>query len=130
MDLITVTRKGGLEFSIRLRDHQLTTDMSEAEGGRDAGLNPIELLAAAMGGCLAIMAQMYCDDHGYSHGDVGVSLTVEMAADPKRVAGLVADVELPADMPAQAREELRGLARQFPIPATLHGQPELAIDFV
>ena len=42
MDLITVTRKQGLEFAVGLRDHELTTDMAPAEGGHDAGVNPVE----------------------------------------------------------------------------------------
>ncbi|MEJ2218811.1 MAG: OsmC family protein [Gemmatimonadota bacterium] len=130
MDLITVTRQSGLEFKVRLRQHELTTDMSVAEGGQDAGLNPVELLGAALGACLAIMVQTFCNEHGYTDGDVGVSLTQELADGPKRVVGLVADVELPAGVPEEAREELRALARQFPIPATLQGQPRVDIDFM
>jgi len=130
MDLITVTREAGLEFTIRLRDHELTTDMSEAEGGRDAGLNPVELLGAALGGCLGIMVQKYCDEHGYSDGEVGVSLTMQLVEDPKRVAALVVDVELPEGIPEEARQELRDLVTQFPVPATLQDPPEIEIDFV
>jgi putative redox protein len=129
MDLITVTRRSGLEFSIRLRGHELATDMSPEEGGTDAGLNPVELLGAALGGCLGIMVQRYCDEHGFP-GDVAVSLTMEMAADPKRVAGLVADVELPASVPDQAREEIRTLIGQFPVPATFEGRPGVAVEIV
>lgn len=129
MSLITVTRRNGLEFGIRLRGHELTTDMAPEEGGTDAGMNPVELLGAALGGCLGIMVQRYCDDHGF-HGDVAVSLTMEMAADPKRAAGFVADVELPASVTDEAREEIRTLLRQFPVPATFAGRPEVAIEIV
>jgi putative redox protein len=129
MDLITVTRESGLEFTIHLRDHDITTDMSEPEGGHDAGCNPVELLGAALGGCLAIMVQRYCDEHGYTDGDVGVSLTAELAEDPKRVVGFVVDVELPADVPAEARQELETLAPQFPVPATLKGAPRVEMAF-
>ncbi len=128
MDLITVERERGLEFTIRLRGHRITTDMSEEEGGRDAGYNPVELLAAALGGCLGIMVQRYCTEHGYA-GDVGVSLTAELATDPKRVASFVVDVELPEDAPEAARDELRGMACQFPVPATLQDRPDVTIEF-
>ncbi len=129
MDLLTVTRREGLAFTIGLRDHRIVTDMSAAEGGADGGLNPVELLAAALGGCLAIMVQKYCTEHGYTRGDVGVSLTAELVQDPKRVSSFVVDVELPEDVPESAREELRGLASRFPVPATLQCGPRVELEF-
>lgn len=129
MDLVTVTRQSGLAFTIGLRGHRLTTDMSVAEGGGDGGMNPVEMLAAALGGCLAIMAQKYCTEHGYTDGDVGVSLTAELAQDPKRVSSFVVDLELPADVPEAARKELQGLALRFPVPATLRDAPGIELDF-
>ena len=129
MDLITVTRESGLEFTINLRDHDITVDMSANEGGHDAGCNPVELLGAALGGCLAIMVQRYCITRGYDEGDVGVSLTAEMAENPKRVAGFVVDVELPADVPAEERRKLELVAQQFPVPATLRSTPRMEMAF-
>lgn len=129
MDLITVTRESGLEFTIHLRDHDITTDLSVDEGGSDAGCNPVELMGAALGGCLAIMVQRYCTEHGYTDGDVGISLTAELATDPNRVAGFVVDVELPADVPEAGRKELEERAQQFPVPATLRTAPRVAVEF-
>jgi len=128
MDLITVTRKQGLEFAVGLRDHELTTDMAPAEGGRDAGVNPVELLACSVGSCIATMLQAYCDEHGYTDGDVGVSLTFELAADPKRIAALVIDVDLPHGVPEDAKDELRQMTEGFPVPATLRAPPQVDVD--
>jgi uncharacterized OsmC-like protein len=128
MDLITVTRKAGLEFTIRVRDHVVASDMAAAEGGRDAGPNPVELLACSVGSCIATMVQMYCDQHGWRDGDVSVSLTPELAADPKRVTALVVDLELPEGMPESAREEVRRLIDGFPVPQTLRCAPRLDIE--
>ena len=55
MDLITVTREEGLKFSVRLRDHVMTTDMSVAEGGNGDGPSPVEYLGVASGACLAMV---------------------------------------------------------------------------
>jgi uncharacterized OsmC-like protein len=129
MELITITRQEGLAFDIRLRGHQLTTDMSAQEGGCDQGCNPIELLAASVGACLAIMTQRYCNEHGYTHGDVQVTLTTELAALPKRAAAFIADIELPAGVSLADRRELSRLVAQFPVPASLHGLPSLDIEF-
>jgi putative redox protein len=129
MDLITVDRKGAAEFTIRTRNHEITTDMSAEEGGNDAGCNPVELLGAALGGCLGIMVQKYCDARGYA-GDVSVSLTMQMADAPKRVAAFVADIELPDGVPEEERERLRSIVSRLPVPATLSSPPELAVEFV
>jgi len=129
MDLMTITRQQGLSFEIRLREHGLVTDMSVPEGGQDQGCNPIELLAAAVGACLAIMTQRYCNEHGYTDGDVAVSVTTELADGPRRAAGFVADVELPAGVPPAAHAELAQLWAQFPVPATLRSAPRLDIEF-
>ncbi|MFO7892699.1 MAG: OsmC family protein [Longimicrobiales bacterium] len=129
MDLVTVERESGLKFTIGLRDHQITTDMSVDEGGADAGCNPVELMAASLGGCLAIMVQRYCTERGYTDGDVGVSLTAELADNPKRVTGFVVDVELPEDVPESEREKLKQVVRQFPVPATLREAPDVMVEF-
>jgi uncharacterized OsmC-like protein len=129
MDLITVERKDGLAFAIRVRGHVITSDMSAAEGGRDAGPNPVELLACSVGSCIATMVQGYCDAHGYTSGDVGVSLTLELATDPKRIAALVVDVALPQGMPDAARQDVKRMIDGFPVPETLRHPPQLDVEF-
>ena len=128
MDLITVERKDGFAFNIGVRGHGVTSDMSRKDGGGDAGPSPVELLAGSLGACIAMMLQSYCDRHGYTDGDVGVSLTVEMADSPKRVGGVVVDVELPADVPADKREVIRRLADLCPVHETLRNPPRMDIE--
>jgi uncharacterized OsmC-like protein len=88
----------------------------------------VELLAGSLGACIAMMLQSYCDRHGYTDGDVGVSLTVEMADSPKRGGGLVVDVELPADVPEDKREVIRRLADLCPVHETLRHPPRMDIE--
>ena len=128
MDLITVTREENLRFSVKLRDHVMTTDMSEAEGGDDGGPSPVEFLGIASGACLATMVQAYCDARGYTDGDVSVSLTLELVENPNRVGGFVLDVELPKDVPEEDRDKLKKMALRMPVPATLRGEPRIDIE--
>ncbi|NIM52675.1 MAG: OsmC family peroxiredoxin [Gemmatimonadales bacterium] len=130
MDLITVTRKGGLEFGISVRGHEVTSDMSVTDGGHDRGLSPAELLAASLGACVAMMVQGYCDRHGYTDGDVGVSLTLELADDPKRVGGIVIDVDLPEGFPDDQRDVVRRVAERCLVHETLRNAPRVDIEFM
>ena len=129
MDLITVSRKGGSEFSIRVRGHEVTSDYSEKDGGGDRGASPVELFAGSLGACVAMMAQSYCQRHEYD-GDVDVSLTVEMADTPKRVGGIVVDVELPEGVPENKKDVVRRMAQRCPIHETLANPPRVDIDII
>jgi putative redox protein len=128
MDLITVTRKDASEFNIRVRGHDVSSDMSVKDGGRDAAPSPVELLAGSLGACIAMMVQTYCKRHGYDDGDVSVSLTLELADSPKRVGGIVVDVELPEGIPEDKQEAIRRMAERCPVHETLRNPPRVDID--
>jgi putative redox protein len=128
MDLITVTHRAGLEFAIRVRGHEVTCDMSAREGGRDGGPSPVELLAGSLGACIAMMVRSYCQSHGYTDGEVAVSLTAELADDPKRVRSVVVDLEIPKDVPENRREVIRRVAQRCPVHETLTHPPEVDLD--
>ena len=127
MDLITVARKDALAFEIRVREHHVTADLSEKDGGQDRGPTPVELLAGSLGTCIAMMVQSYCRRHGYD-GDVGVSLTLELADAPKRVGGIVVDVELPDSVPDDKKDVIRRVAECCPVHETLRNPPRVDID--
>ncbi len=128
MDLITVTRESGLEFSVRVRGHEFKSDMSVADGGGDAAPSPAELLAGSLGACVAMMVQIYCDTHGYSDGQVEVSLTLELADEPKRVGAIVIDVELPNDVPDDKKDVVKRVAERCSIHNTLENCPRVDIE--
>jgi len=129
MDLITVTRKDGLEFNIHVRGHDVTSDLSEKDGGRDRGASPVELLGGCLGACIAVMVQGYCLRHGYD-GDVGVSLTMELADKPKRIGRIVVDLELPSGVPEDRIGAIKRVAQRCPIHETLKSPPGVDIDVV
>jgi len=129
MDLITVARKNALEFSIHVRGHEIASDYSENDGGADGGPSPVELFAGSLGACIAMMVQSYCSRHGYE-GDVGVSLTLELADKPKRVGGVVVDVELPEGFPEEKTDVVRRMAERCPIHETLRNPPRVDIEIV
>jgi len=129
VDLITLTRKKDLEFAISVRGHDVSSDLSVKDGGRDAGLSPAELLGGSLGACIAMMVQSYCQRHGYK-GDVSVSLTIELEDSPKRVGGIVVDVELPDEVPKDKIGAIRRMAELCPIHQTLRNPPRVDIDIL
>ena len=75
-----------------------------------------------------MMVRRYCERHGYTDGEVGVSLTLELADSPKRVGGIVVDVELPKGIPEDKKEAVRRMAERCPVHETLRNPPRLDID--
>jgi uncharacterized OsmC-like protein len=130
MDLISVTHEADTKFAIRVRGHEVVSDMSEKDGGRDGGLSPVELLAGSLGACVAMIVQRYCDRHGYTDGRVEASLAIELADDPKRIGGIVLDLEVPKDVPQNRMEAIKRLAERCTIHQTLANPPGVDIDIV
>ena len=130
MDLITVSHRTGSEFAIRVRGHEVLSDMSIKDGGRDAGPSPVELFAGALGACIAMTTQRYCQSHGYGDGEVGVSLTLELADSPKRIGRIVVDLEVPKGVPEEKREAIHRVAQRCPLHETLKAPLEMDIEVV
>jgi len=129
MDLITVTRKSGLLFEFKVREHTVASDMSVSDGGTGAAPSPAELIAGSLGACVAMAVQSYCDSNGYTDGDVSVSLTFEFADDPKRVGVIAVDVELPDGVPEERQQEIRDVIAGAPIPETFNHKPNVDVEF-
>jgi putative redox protein len=130
MSLISITRKSGLEFAIKVRGHQLTSDMSEGDGGRDGGPSPSELLVGSLGACIAMMVQIYCDRHGYRNGDVSASMTYELADNPKRIGAITIDLEIPKDVPEDRKEAIRRVAEACVIHGSLNTPPVVDMEIL
>jgi uncharacterized OsmC-like protein len=130
MSLISVSRKGGLEFEVQIRTHKVAMDFSVEDGGEDKGPSPSEFLVASLGACIAIMVQRYCDRHGYVEGEVSASLTYELADNPKRIGAITIDLEIPKDVPEEKYDAIRRVADACPIHGTLTNTPDMDMEIM
>jgi putative redox protein len=124
VDLITVSRRSGSEFDVRVRGHVVRTSLA----GGEAGITPAELLAGSLGACIAMLLQDRCDRQGHVDGEVGVSLAMELADGPRRIASIFADVDLPADVPEDEKERIRQLAGRCVVHETLARPPRIDVE--
>jgi putative redox protein len=130
MDLIRIDRKEGLRFQIRARRHRLTSDMAPEDGGNDGGLSPSELMASALGACIAMSVQRYCAECGHGDGDVSVSLTFQLLGKPKRIGAIAVDVELPPGVPEDRVRAAKRVAEHCVIQHTLDNPPEVDVEII
>lgn len=131
MDLIAIAARAGAQgVEIRVRGHAVACDLSKPDGGADLGPAPAEMLVASLGSCIVLMVAAWCRRKGYRDGDPSVSMTYEMARNPSRIASIVADLEVPRDVPDGDLDVVRRIAETCPVHATLAGSVRIDLDIL
>ena len=119
MTLISIKHEDGLRVSAGIGRYKLTLDVPADQGGTDAGPSPVELLAAALGACMAMHIAKYCKAARLPHEGFGIDLDYHLAKDPLRVGSLTVDVTLPPEFPAERIEAIKRAVQQCTVKNTL-----------
>lgn len=77
MEKTTVRLGKGLRAEIKVRNHTIYADEPLADGGTDTAPTPMEMLAGALGACMAITAKLYATRKGWPLEGVEVALDIE-----------------------------------------------------
>jgi len=113
------TKKFAHELTVR--EHTLTADEPEEEGGEDLGPSPQELLAASLASCTAITMEMYAQRKGWNTD--GLEVDVDYApADRGSPTRFNLVMRMPAHLSEEQVEKLRVIAAKCPVHRTLEGE--------
>ena len=117
----TATRAGTYRQTVKIRDHGITVDEPNDQGGDDSGPSPQELLAASLASCTAITMEMYAQRKGWDIGDVEVSVDYTPAERgcPTRFNTIM---RFPDTLSDEIVERLRVIAAKCPVHRTLDGE--------
>ena len=118
----TARREGAsLRHTVQVRDHQLIVDELIANGGEDAGPDPLELLAVSLASCTAITVEMYAARKGWDIGHVEVDVEYSPAERgcPTKFQLVM---RLPDGLPDDQVERLRVIAAKCPVHRALDGE--------
>ena len=119
---IVVTHEGGLKFSAQARSHRIVTDQSERAHGSDAGPTPLELLGAALGSCVALYVQQFCQVRDLPYEGMKVEVRQDNESSPSRVGKFYVRLVMPQQLPARYALLLGKVVRSCPVHNTLlHG---------
>jgi uncharacterized OsmC-like protein len=116
---IFVTPDGGARYLAQIRSHQIVVDQTIHGGGEDSGPEPIELLGAALGTCVAYYIGQFLKARGLSTDGLGVAVEQYGASNPHRVGAFDVHVVLPAQFPSRYLEMIERVARSCPVHNTL-----------
>jgi putative redox protein len=112
---------GTFKHDLEIREHHMTADEPEENGGDDSGPSPQELLAASLASCTAITIEMYANRKGWEIGDLEVNVDYEPAqrGSPTKFR---MEVRMPKELPEDQRERLMQIAAKCPVHRTLEGE--------
>jgi putative redox protein len=125
-----VTYQGGLRFSAQVRSHRIVTDQRERANGTNAGPTPLELLGAALGSCIALYVQQFCQVRDLPFEGMQVEVRQENELNPSRIGKFFVRVLMPEELPPQYANLLGKVARSCPVHNTLLHGAGIAIDLV
>jgi uncharacterized OsmC-like protein/pimeloyl-ACP methyl ester carboxylesterase len=129
------TRQGRLQQEIIVGAHRLLADEPLAAGGGDSGLNPYELLLAALGACTAMTLRLYAERKALRLERVTVRLRHAKiyAADcascenkEGKIDRIEREIELSGALDADERARLLEIADKCPIHRTLTSEVDIA----
>jgi putative redox protein len=124
---MVVTHEGGKKFATQIRGHRLVVDQPAGVGG-DEGPMPIELLGAALGTCVALYVQQFCESRNLPHEGMTVEVQQHGAQNPGRIGTFAVAVQLPDVLAPHNAEMVKRVARSCPVHHTLAHGAEVQIE--
>ena len=109
----------------------LLTDAPVDNCGKGEAFSPTDLVATALGTCMATTTGIFAQRHDIDLRGLRVSVIKEMSTDaPRRIARLTTELRFPLPATHPQRETLERAALTCPVHKSLHPDVELPVNFV
>jgi putative redox protein len=108
---------------------QLATDAPTDNQGKGEAFSPTDLVATALGTCIATTMAIVAQRHQVELKGMTVQVTKEMASDPRRVGRLTTEVHIPLPADHSQRELLEKTALGCPVHRSLSAAMERPTAF-
>ncbi len=110
---------------------ELATDAPVDNNGKGEAFSPTDLVATALGTCMATIMAMAAQRHGIELNGMTVSVTKEMSKDmPRRIVRLASEMHVPLPQDHPQREFLEKAALGCPVHHSLAAEIEKPVNFV
>jgi putative redox protein len=108
---------------------QFSTDLPRVYGGCGNSFSATDLLAAALGVCVATNLDSIMDCHGIPLSALKVTVHKSLSVDPKRVSALAVTIEIGAEIEPAILVRLTRAVEHCAIQRSLHPDIEISITF-
>lgn len=127
---IVVRHDGGMRFIARARSHEIVTDQMERSGGADSGATPLELLGAALGSCIALYVQQFCEVRDLPFAGMRVEVRQKNEKGPSRIGKFSVRLMMPEELPEQYLSMLERVVQSCPVHNTLVPGAPVSIEIL
>jgi len=132
---IQVTYQGGLHCAATHGPSQqtLTTDAPVDNGGKGAAFSPTDLVATALGTCMATIMGLVAQRNHVDIDGLQIQVIKEMTADPvRRIGSLTTRFVFSPGKPlsGDVRARLEAAAKACPVKQSLHPDVKTPVEFV
>jgi putative redox protein len=111
-------------------DSKLITDAPLDNHGKGEAFSPTDLVATALGTCVLTTMAIAAEKYGVKlDGSVGRVQKIMSTTPPRRIAQLVAVIEIPLPSSHPNRAQLEAAAHACPVQKSLHPETQVKIDF-
>lgn len=118
--MVSVTNPAGYRGQLRAGRHHLVVDEGPRVGGGDEGLNPYQLLLAALVQCTSATLRMYAERKGWELGEIKVRAQLFRAGEgADKVERIVRTIHFTGDVTAEQKARLGEIAGRTPVTRTL-----------
>jgi putative redox protein len=107
----------------------LTTDAPVDNQGKGESFSPTDLVATALGSCMATIMGIYADREGIDLDGMTVDVDKEMTPPPRHIARLTVVFRMPPGIEAKARRAFSACADRCPVKLSLHPEIEIPMRF-
>ncbi len=109
---------------------EIATDAPTDNQGKGEAFSPTDLVAAALGTCMATTMAIVAERKEIDLKGMTVQVTKEMADKPRRIGRLGVEIHLPLPENCADRELLERTALHCPVHQSLHAEIEMPVTFV
>jgi len=110
---------------------ELATDAPVDNNGKGESFSPTDLVATALGSCMATVMAIAAQRHQIELDGMTVEITKEMSKDmPRRIVRLASEMRIPLPADHPQRSLLEAAARGCPVHHSLHPEVEKPVNFV
>jgi putative redox protein len=110
---------------------ELATDAPVDNNGKGEAFSPTDLVATALGTCMATIMAMAAQRHDIELEGMAVSVTKEMSKDtPRRIVRLASEMRIPLPADHPQRELLEKAALGCPVHHSVHPDIEKPVNFI
>jgi len=119
---------GGKKFTMKVRGHEIVTDLPGTKGGEDTGPTPPELFIASLGSCIGVYAASYLRTAKFDPEGLEISLDWEFDPEGERIGKIDVGVTAPNAVLGARKRTLIVAASKCMIHNTLRQPPEINIE--